>query len=135
MNKKEALESLIRKAERSLNVARDLFDDKNFDFSISRAYYSMFYCTEALLFTMDMSFSKHSAVISAFGREFVKRGIFPAEFHSYLSDAFEKRIKSDYEVAVFPSKKECGDILDNAESFLKQTKKYIKEFNSKSKKR
>jgi uncharacterized protein (UPF0332 family) len=32
----------------------------------------MFYCAEALLFSIGLSFSKHSAVISFFGKEFVK---------------------------------------------------------------
>jgi len=37
----------------------------------------MFYTVEALLLSQNLTFSKHSAVISAFGKNFVKTGIFP----------------------------------------------------------
>lgn len=125
MKKAETIKALIKKAERSLVVAKRLFLEENHDFSISRAYYAMFYCAEALLFAKDMSFSKHSAVISAFGREFVKTGIFPRESQRYLSKAFEERLRSDYEVAMYPDRQKCDEVLKNAEEFLNETRKYL----------
>jgi len=58
MKKAETVRYLVKKAERSLKVAKQLFLEGHYDFSISRAYYAMFYCAEALLFARDMSFSK-----------------------------------------------------------------------------
>ncbi len=46
----EEIDKLVRKAKRSLEAAKRLFDDADYDFSVSRAYYSMFYCAGALLF-------------------------------------------------------------------------------------
>lgn len=62
-----------------------------YDFSASRSYYAMFYATQALLLSRELSFSKHSAVIAAFGREFAKQGTVPIELHRYLIEAQEDR--------------------------------------------
>ena len=74
MKKDQTIKALIEKAERSLKVAKDLFSKEYYDFAISRAYYTMFYCAQALLFTKNLSFSKHSALISDFGKELAKLG-------------------------------------------------------------
>ncbi|MCP2520811.1 HEPN domain-containing protein [Candidatus Aminicenantes bacterium AC-335-K20] len=126
MKKEEAIKALLRKAEKSLEASKKLFSEGYYDFSISRAYYAMFYCAEALLFSKDLSFSKHSAVISAFGKEYIKTGIFPKKFQRYLSRAFEKRLNSDYEVGISLSKEDCEEVFKHAEEFLGETKKYLK---------
>jgi len=54
----EEIDKLLRKAKRSLEAAKRLFDEGDYDFSVSRAYYSMFYCAEALLLTKNLSFYK-----------------------------------------------------------------------------
>jgi len=120
------IKGLINKAEESLEAAKELFNKKFFDFSVSRAYYTMFYCAEALLLTKDLSFSKHSAVISFFGKEFIKTGIFPERFNEYINDAFRKRHKGDYWIDTGLTEKDCKIILKRAEEFLKETKKYLK---------
>ena len=83
----EEIDKLIEKAKRSVEAAKRLLDSGDYDFSVSRAYYAMFYC--ALLLTKDLSFSKHSAVIAAFGKHFVKTGLVSPALHSYLSNAFK----------------------------------------------
>jgi uncharacterized protein (UPF0332 family) len=62
---------LLTKAKESLKAAELLFDGGFYDFSASRSYYTMFYTTEAVLLSKNLSFSKHSAVIAAFGKEFI----------------------------------------------------------------
>lgn len=125
MKKEETIKALIKKAQKSLDASIKLFCEEYYDFSVSRAYYAMFYCAEALLFRKDLSFFKHSAVISAFGKEYVKTGVFPKRFQKYISNAFEKRLNSDYEVTMVVSKKDCEEVFKQAEEFLKETKKYL----------
>ncbi len=60
----------------------------------------MFYAVEALLLSGEMSFSKHSAVISAFALNYIKSGIFPTKYHRYLLDGFKARMTGDYEALV-----------------------------------
>jgi uncharacterized protein (UPF0332 family) len=45
--------------------------------SASRAYYAAFHAIQALLKSIDQTYSKHSGVIAAFHREFIMTGIFP----------------------------------------------------------
>lgn len=59
------VKELLGKAGESIAAAELLLRDGYVDFSASRSYYAMFYSVEALLLAQDLSFSKHSAVISA----------------------------------------------------------------------
>jgi uncharacterized protein (UPF0332 family) len=113
MNEKEVKE-LIEKAHQSLEAAKLLFDEGFIDFSASRAYYSMFYAVEGLLLSRNLSFSKHSAVISAFGKDFVKTGIFDARYHRYLLDAFDLRNKGDYGAMHEVPKEKAAQLISNA---------------------
>ena len=72
----------------------------------------MFYAVEALLLTKEMSFSSHKAVISAFGEQFVKTGIFKKDFSKALTRAFEKRQIGDYEFTFTVTEKEANEIHD-----------------------
>jgi uncharacterized protein (UPF0332 family) len=68
-------EALLKKARESVRAAKLLADNRLYDFAASRAYYAMFYVAEALLLSQGLSFSKHSAVIAAFGQRFVRPGM------------------------------------------------------------
>ena len=55
----------------------------------------MFYIAEAFLLGAGLTYSSHSAVISAFSREFARTKRLPVEYHRYLINAQEKRIEAD----------------------------------------
>ena len=57
----------------------------------------MFYIAEAFLVGENLSFSKHSAVISKFGELFARTGKIDPKFHRYLIDAEQIRLKGDYD--------------------------------------
>ena len=65
----------------------------------------------------DLSFSKHSAVIAAFGKLFVKTGIFDSSLHRYLLDAFELRNLGDYGANRAVDDVNARQVLENARSF------------------
>jgi uncharacterized protein (UPF0332 family) len=69
---KSETRKLINKAKDSLLASQILAENQLYNFAASRAYYTMFYIAEAFLWAKEMSFSSHSAVISAFGREIAK---------------------------------------------------------------
>ena len=92
----ESVRELLDKAVQSISAAELLLNDDYIDFSASRTYYAMFYAVEALLLSRERTFSKHSAVISAFGKEFVKTGAFDSRFHRYILNAFDLRNAGDY---------------------------------------
>ena len=119
--------SLIAKAKRSIEVAKKLFESGDYDFSVSRAYYAMFYCAEALLLTKGLSFSKHAGVIAGFGKHFVKTNLLPSFLHSYLREAFKDRQIGDYESGIMISKEQTEKHIKNAMEFINETTKYLEK--------
>ncbi|MGY6529657.1 MAG: HEPN domain-containing protein [Cyanobacterium sp.] len=111
---------LIKKAKESLTASEILAQNKLYNFAGARAYYTMFYIAEAFLWTKEMSFSSHSAVISAFGKEFAKKGILPFEFHRYLIDAQDKRTQGDYSI---DDERQLGH--DDVNILIEQSKLFI----------
>lgn len=83
--KDKDISELIEKARQSLNAAKDLLKGGYLDFSASLSYYAMFYAAEAVLLKKNLSFSKHKAVVSAFGKEFIKTDVLPSDLHRYGS--------------------------------------------------
>ena len=78
---------LLEKARASLQASEILSREGYPDFVASRAYYAMFYAAEALLLARGLSFSSHSAVMAAFGKEFARTKTLDPKFHRYLVDA------------------------------------------------
>jgi len=112
------VQSLITRAEKYLATAELLIEQQDLESSVSRAYYAMFFCAEALLLTRSLSFSSHRGIISAFGEHFVKTGILPKELGRALNRAFDKRQLADYEHRFVIGKREAEDILRNGKNFL-----------------
>lgn len=110
--------SLIQKAQKSLDAAKELKALGYYDFAISRAYYSMFYLASAFLESQELNFSKHSAVIAAFGKHFAKTQIVNPKYHRYLIDAQKARSQADYNTSIEFSEAEVNDYLQQAEDFL-----------------
>ena len=76
-----------------------MLGDGEYDFAVSRAYYAMFYAAQAALLTRGVRRSKHSGVLAAFNREFVRGGVLPRELFAWLRDGLEDRIEGDYGLA------------------------------------
>jgi uncharacterized protein (UPF0332 family) len=112
------IEALITKARESLAAAHVLVEDGYYDFAASRAYYAMFYVASALLANLGQSYSSHSAVISAFGREFAKTARLDSKFHRWLIDAKDLRNIGDYGVGSQVPKEYAETACDWAVQFI-----------------
>ena len=109
--------ALVGKAHRSLEAARLLHSHGQAEFAVGRAYYAMFYAAKALLLGDGLTFSRHSALISAFGERFSKPGRLPAHLHRYLIRAAEVRHLGDYTTGSV-SDDEIEEQIRRAEEFL-----------------
>ncbi len=115
----------MEKARENVRAAKILQREACYDIAASRAYYAMFYIAQALLFTKGLVYSKHSAVIAAFGKEFAKTGLLDSKFHSRLVGAQDDRNLSDYGANVnFPAI-EAQKLIDQAEEFLTAAEAYL----------
>jgi len=117
----------LDQSEEELDASRLLFEKGFYREAISRAYYSMFHATQALLFLKEIFPRSHKGVIQKFGEEFVKSGVLETKMGHLLSQAESMRLKADYDVGVKITKDECEEILDNCEFFISKIKVTIKE--------
>ena len=108
---------LLTAARDSLAAARLLLDGGYPGYAASRCYYAMFYVAEAFLESEGLAFSKHSAVIAAFGQHFARTGRVPVEFHRFLLEAQELRHAADYGGGTVTGE-QAQTQMDRAEQFL-----------------
>ncbi len=119
------IDSLIKRAERYIRSAELLLNDKDYESSVSRTYYAMFYAAQAALLTKNLSFSSHKGVISAFGKHFIKTEIFPREMGRELNRAFEKRQIGDYGYTFVVSDEEAVQLLQYGKEFVNKITSWL----------
>ncbi|MBN1876408.1 MAG: HEPN domain-containing protein [Anaerolineae bacterium] len=96
-----------------------------YNVAVSRAYYAMFYAATALLLSKDVSRSKHSGVLSAFGEYFVKTGSIEVEYAKMLGHAFDSRLDTDYDMTFSANLALSEQILCDAQRFVKRIEIYL----------
>ncbi|MFO8038825.1 MAG: HEPN domain-containing protein [Sodalinema sp.] len=111
-------QKLLKKATRSLEAARELNHKKFPDFAASRTYYAMFYIATAFLEGEGLSYSKHSAVIAAFGTHFARTKRIPVKLHRYLIDAERIRLRADYNTDLDITEADVEQIIAHGEEML-----------------
>ena len=116
---------ILKRAGESIEAARVLCERGLFGFSVSRAYYAMFYIAEALLLTKDLAFSKHGAVIAAFGEHFTKTHLFDPRFHQHLIEAFGKRQIGDYALQEEIEPDDAKRQIERATGFLQAAREWL----------
>lgn len=95
--------------------------------AIPSSYYAMFYAAEGLLLAKNLSFSKHSGVIGAFGKDFIKPGILPQKLRDYLVEAFDLRQLGDYGAPGVIGKDKARRLIKKAREFLDTVEAYLKK--------
>lgn len=110
-----------------MKSAQLLLDDGDIDSAISRIYYAMFFCAEAMLLTKNLSFSSHKGVISAFGEHFIKTGLLDKKLGREFNRAFEKRQVSDYGCQCVIGADEAKQMLQSGDYFVNSIAAKLKE--------
>jgi uncharacterized protein (UPF0332 family) len=131
-NRRKLVQILVEKSRKSLAAAVSLLREDFTEAAISRAYYAAFYLAQAALATKDISRSKHSGVIAAFGEHLTKKGALAEELHKTFLKLYEKRVTSDYSVEAFLSSDETKETLEAARKFAKSVETYLQEWMAKS---
>jgi len=128
MNEKEKIIEYWRKRAREcLDDARLLLENNRLHSAVNRIYYALFYQVSALLLAKGLSFSKHSGVLAAFNREFVKTGKIDKELGKFYNRMFEHRRTGDYGELVEFEEKDVREWLETAEKFVDVIEKLLEE--------
>ena len=89
----------------------------------------MFFLTEALLLTKNITASTHKGIIGLFGQHFIKTGVFDKELGKALNEAYDKRLEGDYGVGLDFSKIVVKEQLIITEKFVQTILTYFKKHN------
>jgi uncharacterized protein (UPF0332 family) len=116
---------LLAKAKRSLEGAILLLNNDFPELAVSRAYYAMFYIAEAFILEKGLSFSSHSAVISAFGKNFAKEEGEFRKFHRVLINAQDLRNRSDYDLDSGINNQDAQFQINRAQDFITLFESYF----------
>ena len=126
---KHNLEDLARyRLDRAKKFLRDAQASVfSLETAANRSYYCIFSAMRAVLALDGFESKKHSGVIAAFRKDYIRTGVFPADFSDIIKDAFDIRLDSDYEDFYLVSKAEVAAQVENAETFLEAVEKYVGE--------
>ena len=132
MSKKfqKEIEAHIKRADESIEAARELLKNNHYDFSASRSYYAAFYVSSALLLSEELEFGKHSGVLAAIHQKFIKSGKIEKNFGKDLNWLFELRSVGDYGVIIHVGKDEAKEAIKIAENYVTVIKQLISNVSS-----
>jgi uncharacterized protein (UPF0332 family) len=121
------IEDLIKKAKRYIESAELLLLNRDFDSSVSRGYYAMFFMAEACLLMKGLKSSSHKGVISLFREHFIEAAVFKEEIGTSLKKGYDSEQKGDYSTGFFVSEKEAKERLKDAKYFIVELEKFLKQ--------
>ncbi|NIM16482.1 MAG: HEPN domain-containing protein [Candidatus Aminicenantes bacterium] len=124
---KNEIESVIDKSKRSIKSAKREYKAGDYDYACSRAYYAAFYLLEGVLLLDNKRFTKHSAVISFFNKDYVKTNVFPVEFSKHIKYLLKRREIGDYSFSIRVSQEEAQNCISKAEEIIKVISDYLKK--------
>ncbi len=121
---KDRSEALLARARTEIEAARTLMAAEFPLQAASRAYYGAFYAAEAALLRLGETRSKHTGVLSAFGRMIIKEGGFDPALGGELRRLFELRGAADYMWLDEPQPDDY-DPIDAAERFVDGVEQWL----------
>ena len=120
------IQYLLNLADESHQAAQVLIDQDIVRFSAAQSYYTIFYLAQAMLASKGLSFSSHSAVVAAYGKEFAKKNILNPKFHRYIIDAQERREVGHYGAETQTvTEAQALESFQWAEEFRQAVKEYL----------
>jgi uncharacterized protein (UPF0332 family) len=122
---KALIEYRLAGAREALADAELLLDAERYRSAANRLYYAAFYAAVAALLTKRLEYSKHSAVIAFFDREFIRSGQLPKEYSRTLHRAFNERQQDDYMPFVEVDAGEIKSLFADVQTLVNGIVEYI----------
>lgn len=118
------------KAEKALKTALSNAEIYDYDGAANRAYYSIFYCENALLLTKGIQGASHKNVHNAIAKEFIKSGDLPDDTYKKILFVQKIRNTGDYSKESFVSEEDMGKTISAAKDFFSMTQRLITQFKT-----
>ncbi|MEX2705306.1 MAG: HEPN domain-containing protein [Candidatus Freyrarchaeum guaymaensis] len=125
---REYVRRCLELADEFLSAARLCIKYSKQRSAVNNAYYAMFYASLAILASKGVKLPKtHEGLRRLVGKEIIKAGLLEKEFGRYLSEAFEMRQASTYDVYVSFSEETIRETMKKAELFTERIKRLLEE--------
>ncbi len=125
--KKDLIDYRYSRAWDTLDDARILAENKKWNSTINRLYYSAYYAVTALLLKFDFNTGTHNGTKTIFSKHYIKTGIISAEFGKIYSQLFTWRQKGDYDDLFDFEEKIVLPYFEPVEKLIKEIEKIIRE--------
>jgi uncharacterized protein (UPF0332 family) len=122
---KEEARKFLEKAGRTLRAAEGLLREGDYESAAGRCYYAMLHAAQALLRERGLRYRKHAGVHAAYGEHFAKTGLLDPKYHRWLLDAFDDRLRGDYDIDVSFDKESVARRTDQAREFLDTSRRFL----------
>lgn len=117
----------LEQAEETYETAQLLIENQKYPSALNRIYYGMFYAVMALGIKYEFETSKHAQLLGWFNKKFVNKGLIDIKYGRMIRNAFEKRIKADYDTTPLPSEDAIESLFIDMRTFIDEVKRFINE--------
>ena len=125
---REYVRRCLELADEFLADARLCLEHSRLRSAINNAYYAMFHASQAILALKGISPPKtHKGLRELLGREIIITGLLEKDLGRGLSEAFEIRQVSTYDIYANFGEEDVSKIVGKAERFVKRIKEIIDE--------
>ena len=115
---KDETAALMKQAREEVASARHSVTGGFIRTAVSSAYSAMFHAAEALLVEKGLQRASHKGVLSTIGLQYVQAKLLAPEQGRQLRQAFERRLKADYEVRDHIPEETARETISWAEAFI-----------------
>jgi uncharacterized protein (UPF0332 family) len=107
--------------DRSLETSREaktMIDNKFWNASVNRIYYSCYYAISAILLKKSIETNSHKGIRQMFGLHFVQEGLVSKEDGRFFSDLYDRRQTGDYDDYVSYDEETVMQLYNQSEEFI-----------------
>jgi len=122
----DEVEFYLDEAGKRIEASKVLLDKGYYKDGVSRAYYSMYYASKALLSIKGIETKTHGGLILKIGGLIIE-GVIEVEYGKVLAKAKDMRGVADYGMYKEFSTEEVKSLIEDAEKFLNRIERVIKE--------
>lgn len=124
-DKEEILKIKFRRAKKSLQEAKLLYENSFYNASVSRLYYACFYAATTLLYNINVFTKTHSGVKQKLGQHYIKTGLISEKLGEFYTDILSSRLLADYDEMEETNRPILNEYLLLAAEFIDKAQKLI----------
>ncbi len=121
----ERIDPLFNKAQKYLRSSALLLEMEDFDSSVSRAYFAMFYSAQAALIHNGGGLPTRQSIRGAFRDRYIETGVLPQHAGRVLQEAADLQEMADYAHDFAIDRFTAERILQEAEAFVNSLERVV----------